>query len=174
VCGKGAWNEPGLNAKGEWIEGNWMLLCDGCDTARHTLCCWPALLAVPEGEWYCPQCCARRAASADSGVAVEAAVVRQEPIVADAADRRLSQALPAPAPLPPPRGGRERRFEVDRIMQARLQPTGWELLVRWRHFSPSDDSWEPEENLLFFSDEIAEAKRHAVLGADESGDAADG
>ena len=49
VCGKGAWNEPGLNAKGEWIEGNWMLLCDGCDTARHTLCCWPALLAVREG-----------------------------------------------------------------------------------------------------------------------------
>ena len=49
VCGKGAWNEPGLNAKGEWIEGNWMLLCDGCDTARHTLCCWPPLLAVREG-----------------------------------------------------------------------------------------------------------------------------
>ena len=46
--------------------------------------------------------------------------------------------------------------------------------MRWRHFSPSDDSWEPEENLLFFSDEIAEAKRHAVLGADEGGDAADG
>ena len=45
----GAWNEPGLNAKGEWIEGNWMLLCDGCDTARHTLCCSPPLLAVREG-----------------------------------------------------------------------------------------------------------------------------
>ena len=41
-----------------WIEGNWMLLCDGdgCDRAYHTQCVVPSLTAVPEGDWLCPQC----------------------------------------------------------------------------------------------------------------------
>jgi len=46
VCGLAAWNEPGRNDKGEWIDGNWMLLCDGCGAGRHTLCCSPPLLSV--------------------------------------------------------------------------------------------------------------------------------
>lgn len=39
-------------------EGNWLLLCDGrdCDGAYHTLCLSPMLAAVPEGNWFCPQC----------------------------------------------------------------------------------------------------------------------
>ena len=41
-----------------WIEGNWLLLCDGdgCNKAYHTLCLRPKLDAVPEGDWLCPTC----------------------------------------------------------------------------------------------------------------------
>ncbi len=58
VCHYGGWNDPGYNKKGEWIEGNWILLCDGlgCKNAYHTLCLEPPLLAVPEGDWLCPLC----------------------------------------------------------------------------------------------------------------------
>lgn len=69
VCHDGAWNEPGFNLRGEWIEGNWILFCDGeqrygCKNAYHTLCLEPPLLAVPEGDWFCPVCVARQAAMA--------------------------------------------------------------------------------------------------------------
>ena len=41
-----------------WIEGNWLLLCDGpgCEGAYHTLCLSPQLQAVPSGDWLCPDC----------------------------------------------------------------------------------------------------------------------
>lgn len=41
-----------------WIEGNWLLLCDGpgCPRAYHTLCLCPQLEVVPEGDWLCPAC----------------------------------------------------------------------------------------------------------------------
>ena len=46
-----------------WIEGNWMLLCDGanCGKAYHTLCLIPQLDAVPDGDWLCPDCVPPRA-----------------------------------------------------------------------------------------------------------------
>jgi remodeling and spacing factor 1 len=33
-----------------------LLLCDDCDDAYHLECLKPALLSVPEGDWYCPLC----------------------------------------------------------------------------------------------------------------------
>ncbi|KAM6968591.1 bromodomain adjacent to zinc finger domain protein 1A [Tautogolabrus adspersus] len=33
-----------------------MLLCDGCDRGHHTHCLRPRLKAVPEGDWFCPDC----------------------------------------------------------------------------------------------------------------------
>ena len=33
-----------------------MILCDGCDNARHTFCCEPKLPAVPAGSWFCGLC----------------------------------------------------------------------------------------------------------------------
>ncbi|CAF0919878.1 unnamed protein product [Didymodactylos carnosus] len=33
-----------------------LLLCDDCDDAYHTDCLKPALLTVPDGNWYCPLC----------------------------------------------------------------------------------------------------------------------
>ena len=38
--------------------GNEILLCDGCPRAYHTQCLLPPLLAVPEGDWFCPSCAA--------------------------------------------------------------------------------------------------------------------
>mmetsp|Transcript_19168 Transcript_19168/g.32220 ORF Transcript_19168/g.32220 Transcript_19168/m.32220 type:complete len:107 (+) Transcript_19168:46-366(+) len=39
-----------------------MLLCDGCDHGWHTYCSIPPLVAVPEGEWFCGECVAKRTA----------------------------------------------------------------------------------------------------------------
>ncbi len=33
-----------------------MLLCDGCDAARHMACLVPPLADIPEGDWFCPTC----------------------------------------------------------------------------------------------------------------------
>eukprot|EP00066_Takifugu_rubripes_P028873 XP_011618139.1 PREDICTED: bromodomain adjacent to zinc finger domain protein 1A [Takifugu rubripes] len=33
-----------------------MLLCDGCDRGHHTHCLRPRLKAVPQGDWFCPDC----------------------------------------------------------------------------------------------------------------------
>jgi remodeling and spacing factor 1 len=33
-----------------------MLLCDKCDAGWHASCLRPALLVIPEGDWYCPDC----------------------------------------------------------------------------------------------------------------------
>ena len=46
-----------------WIEGNWLLLCDGdnCGKAYHTQCLSPKLDAVPDGDWLCPDCAPPRA-----------------------------------------------------------------------------------------------------------------
>ena len=35
-----------------------MVLCDGCENARHTFCCKPKLAAVPEDDWFCGVCTA--------------------------------------------------------------------------------------------------------------------
>ena len=37
-----------------------MVLCDGCENARHTFCCKPKLAVVPEDDWYCGACAASR------------------------------------------------------------------------------------------------------------------
>lgn len=33
-----------------------MILCDECDYGYHTSCLSPPLEAIPEGDWYCPDC----------------------------------------------------------------------------------------------------------------------
>ena len=47
-----------------WIEGNWLLLCDGehCGKAFHTRCLEEPLDELPEGDWFCPCCCTEVAA----------------------------------------------------------------------------------------------------------------
>ncbi|KAI8476217.1 MAG: hypothetical protein J3K34DRAFT_365128, partial [Monoraphidium minutum] len=45
-------------------QGELMLLCDACDAGWHTFCLDPPLAAVPEGDWACPDCEAKRAAAA--------------------------------------------------------------------------------------------------------------
>ncbi|KAK7091013.1 hypothetical protein V1264_010732 [Littorina saxatilis] len=33
-----------------------MLLCDSCDKGYHMACLRPPLMAIPEGDWFCPPC----------------------------------------------------------------------------------------------------------------------
>ncbi|KAJ1454750.1 hypothetical protein M885DRAFT_417947, partial [Pelagophyceae sp. CCMP2097] len=35
-----------------------VLLCDGCDGEFHMACLDPPLSAIPEGDWFCPECAA--------------------------------------------------------------------------------------------------------------------
>ena len=39
-----------------------MLLCEDCRSGFHTFCIPPPLSAIPEHDWYCPQCSAKRSA----------------------------------------------------------------------------------------------------------------
>ena len=66
-----------------------LLLCDGCDSAYHTFCLDPPLDAVPEGDWYCPDCAptlapppraarAERAAAAERAARAERAAVHRD------------------------------------------------------------------------------------------------
>ncbi|KAL1464653.1 hypothetical protein WDU94_004280, partial [Cyamophila willieti] len=34
----------------------WILLCDTCDKGWHASCLRPAIMLIPEGDWYCPPC----------------------------------------------------------------------------------------------------------------------
>lgn len=34
----------------------WILLCDKCDCGWHASCLRPALMVIPEGDWFCPDC----------------------------------------------------------------------------------------------------------------------
>ena len=38
-------------------------------------------------------------------------------------------------------------FEVEKIIQRRKVRTQWQYLVKWRHWGPEHNSWEPEKNL---------------------------
>lgn len=46
-------------------QGESMILCDGCENAKHTFCCSPKLERVPEGDWYCGECPASKVAALD-------------------------------------------------------------------------------------------------------------
>merc|ERR1712242_673981 len=44
----------GKCGKGDHPE--WILLCDSCEAGWHASCLRPALMVIPEGEWFCPDC----------------------------------------------------------------------------------------------------------------------
>lgn len=37
-------------------QPEWILLCDTCNQGWHASCLRPALMAIPDGDWYCPLC----------------------------------------------------------------------------------------------------------------------
>ena len=39
-----------------WVDGNELLLCDGCPRAYHIRCLDPPLESVPVDDWICPSC----------------------------------------------------------------------------------------------------------------------
>ncbi|KAK4883507.1 hypothetical protein RN001_006826 [Aquatica leii] len=41
---------------GQSDHPEWILLCDSCDSGWHCSCLRPALLVIPEGDWFCPPC----------------------------------------------------------------------------------------------------------------------
>lgn len=44
-----------------------MLLCDKCNRGYHLDCLVPAMPAIPEREWFCHRCIAKRAGSKGKG-----------------------------------------------------------------------------------------------------------
>jgi len=55
-----------------------MLLCDGCDAARHMACCVPPLREVPPGDWFCPACAAASEEEEDEASASDEGDGREE------------------------------------------------------------------------------------------------
>jgi bromodomain adjacent to zinc finger domain protein 1A len=55
-----AWSKSALNARCRLCrrkgDAEKMLLCDKCDRGHHIYCLRPQLKAIPEGEWFCPEC----------------------------------------------------------------------------------------------------------------------
>ncbi len=55
-----AWSKSALNARCRLCrhkgDADKMLLCDKCDRGYHIYCLRPKLKAIPEGEWFCPDC----------------------------------------------------------------------------------------------------------------------
>ncbi|KYQ56071.1 Chromobox protein like protein 5 [Trachymyrmex zeteki] len=46
------------------------------------------------------------------------------------------------------KGGISKEFEVERVIEVRFKKNGTkEFLIRWKGFSATDDTWEPERNL---------------------------
>ena len=41
---------------GQSDHPEWILLCDRCDAGWHASCVKPALMVIPEGNWFCPPC----------------------------------------------------------------------------------------------------------------------
>jgi len=56
-----------------------LLLCDGCNAARHMACCIPSLTKVPEGDWFCGHSkCNGRARACNLGMMNDAMETTQE------------------------------------------------------------------------------------------------
>ncbi|EPR61557.1 PHD-finger domain-containing protein [Toxoplasma gondii GT1] len=47
----------GCQVCGRDTDWDQLLLCDGCEDGYHLYCLTPRFYAVPEGPWYCRQCC---------------------------------------------------------------------------------------------------------------------
>merc|ERR1711920_395866 len=41
----------------------------------------------------------------------------------------------------------EEEFEVDMIINDRIEKGEEQYLIRWKNYGPNDDTWEPESNL---------------------------
>uniref|UniRef100_A0A8D0L9G2 Bromodomain adjacent to zinc finger domain protein 1A n=1 Tax=Sphenodon punctatus TaxID=8508 RepID=A0A8D0L9G2_SPHPU len=54
------WSKSILNARCKMCrkkgDAESMVLCDSCDRSYHIYCIRPKLKAVPEGDWFCPEC----------------------------------------------------------------------------------------------------------------------
>ncbi|XP_019407199.1 PREDICTED: bromodomain adjacent to zinc finger domain protein 1A, partial [Crocodylus porosus] len=54
------WSKSILNARCKMCrkkgDAESMVLCDGCDRGYHTYCIRPKLKAIPEADWFCPEC----------------------------------------------------------------------------------------------------------------------
>lgn len=59
---------------GDSVDGNQIVLCDGCDVAIHQRCY--GIGEVPEGDWFCERCIAKKAKDpVSSGFCVEGALL---------------------------------------------------------------------------------------------------
>ena len=78
-------DRSGVGAGGDAVRGvrlgedeATMLLCDGCDAARHMACCVPPLRGVPSGDWFCPACAAASEEEEDEASASDEGDGREE------------------------------------------------------------------------------------------------
>jgi hypothetical protein len=110
---------------GEFIAGNWMLLCDGCNAACHTLCCSPPLDRVPEGDWLCRHC-----AATDPVLPAVQRIPSAAPLLTTAhTDTSVDTALPglsaAPSPVHSPSHGARGVWHIGCASPVPQVPAEW-------------------------------------------------
>ncbi|CAH9073963.1 unnamed protein product [Cuscuta epithymum] len=57
---KAPWDDGICKVCGMDKDDDNVLLCDTCDSEYHTYCLNPPLVRIPEGNWYCPFCVAKK------------------------------------------------------------------------------------------------------------------
>nr|GMD15082.1 methyl-cpg-binding domain-containing protein 9 [Ipomoea batatas] len=60
---KAPWDEGICKVCGMDKDDDNVLLCDSCDSEYHTYCLDPPLVRIPDGNWYCPSCVAKKSLS---------------------------------------------------------------------------------------------------------------
>ncbi|QRW17965.1 Retrotransposable element Tf2 protein [Rhizoctonia solani] len=65
-----------------------------------------------------------------------------------------SPSQPFPEQPPPETIEGEKEFEVEQIIDLKRQKGKWWYLIKWKGYSPEDNSWEPEELLEHSQDKI--------------------
>ncbi|KXN85281.1 Chromodomain Y-like protein 2, partial [Leucoagaricus sp. SymC.cos] len=60
-------------------------------------------------------------------------------------------------------------YEVEKIIKHKRTPQGMKYLIRWKGYSPSDDTWKWEDDLEYSEELLREYKNANELPQDNAG-----
>ena len=76
--------------------------------------------------------------------------------------------MPGEGPVYPVADAEEEEYEVEQILQMRLNRNRPEFLVKWKGYSTMEATWEPEHNLVNAPTLLASFKKSLEAGTASS------
>ena len=142
-----------------WLDGNWLLLCDGdgCERAYHTRCLSPTLDGVPEGDWLCPECAPPQHAAAVQSSPSSGAALQPLPPPGPAEEAAAAAAPPSCAPA------REAEAEVEIEVEMEEEEKEEEEEEEEEEDQTIEDEVEVEYEEVEMADAIEEAEDEARI-----------